>query len=120
MYLHTAYAQILAAAAALGMPSSSVRALAQHFARRIAAMRMHCSMLGAWGSRTAGGKLYTMRNLDWAANTGIADNKLIAIFHPAGKHAHATIGFAGMIVLLHRRSYPVRAVRITRRYFFSG
>ena len=56
-------------------------------------------MLGAWGPRTVDGKLYTMRNLDWAANTGIADNKLITIFHPVGKRAHATIGFAGITTL---------------------
>lgn len=56
-----------------------------------------CSMLGAWGSRTVGGKLYTMRNLDWLADTGIATNKLVTVFRPpGGKHAHATVGFAGM------------------------
>ena len=27
--------------------------------------RIHCSFMAAWGSRTKGGKLYTMRNLDW-------------------------------------------------------
>lgn len=65
------------------------------------------SMLGAWGPRTVNGKLYTMRNLDWAANTGIADNKLITIFHPVGKRAHATIGFAGMYLPLACTSlYP--------------
>lgn len=27
--------------------------------------RIHCSFMAAWGSKTKGGKLYTMRNLDW-------------------------------------------------------
>lgn len=28
-----------------------------------------CSFFSVWGSRTQNGELYTMRNLDWAANT---------------------------------------------------
>jgi hypothetical protein len=27
--------------------------------------KIHCSFFATWGSRTNGGKLYTMRNLDW-------------------------------------------------------
>ena len=27
--------------------------------------RIHCSFMAAWGTKTKGGKLYTMRNLDW-------------------------------------------------------
>ena len=34
----------------------------QHFLNR---KRIHCSFMAAWGSKTKGGKLYTMRNLDW-------------------------------------------------------
>ena len=41
-------------------------------------MKIHCSFFATWGSRTKGGKLYTMRNLDWNANTGI--NKIMKSF----------------------------------------
>jgi len=55
-------------------------------------------MFGVWGSRTIDGSLYTMRNLDWHKDTGIAMNKLITVYHPNdGKNVHATLGFAGMI-----------------------
>ena len=40
-----------------------------------------CSFFGVWGNRTKDDDLYTMRNLDWAANTGINLNKLIIVFN---------------------------------------
>jgi hypothetical protein len=59
-----------------------------------------CSMLAIWGSRTAAG-LYSGRNLDWENDTGINKYKLIVVHHPpeTGKHAHATVGFAGAAFL---------------------
>jgi len=59
---------------------------------------LQCSMFGVWGSRTIDGSIYTARNLDWNKDTGIAQYKLITVFHPNdGKYAHATCGFAGLI-----------------------
>jgi len=55
----------------------------------------HCSMIGAWGPRTEGGRVLTGRNLDWESRTGIDEHKLIVVYHPPeGGHAHATIGFS--------------------------
>ena len=42
--------------------------------------KIHCSFFATWGSRTKGGKLYTMRNLDWNANTGINKNKIVFVW----------------------------------------
>jgi len=58
--------------------------------------KMGCSMFGVWGNRTVGGDLFTGRNLDWSAQTGIATNKLITVFHPPNAYVHATVGFAGL------------------------
>ena len=59
--------------------------------------RIHCSFMAAWGSKTKGGKLYTMRNLDWSANTGLNKNKFIFIWKVKDTIPHATIGFPGVI-----------------------
>lgn len=87
---------ILLRAQAEGLPSDSVHSLALHLTARLSRARMHCSMLGAWGSRTVAGDLYSMRNLDWAANTGLARYKLVTVFHPPSAIAHVTFGFAGL------------------------
>lgn len=59
---------------------------------------MGCSQWGAWGDRTLKGQLYAGRNLDWIASTGIADYKLLTVFHPpAPQQAHVTVGFAGIL-----------------------
>lgn len=40
-----------------------------------------CSFWGAWGSRTDNGGLYSGRNLDWAAQTGVSRYKTITVYH---------------------------------------
>ena len=40
-----------------------------------------CSFWGAWGSRTDNGGLYSGRNLDWAAQTGVSRYKTISVYH---------------------------------------
>jgi len=57
-----------------------------------------CSMFGVWGNRTEDGVLLTGRNLDWESQTGIAQNKLVTVFHPpeGSGFTHATVGFAGL------------------------
>jgi hypothetical protein len=59
--------------------------------------RIHCSFMAAWGSRTQGGKLYTMRNLDWEADTGINKNKVIFVWNIKDTIPHTTIGFPGTL-----------------------
>ena len=50
-----------------------------------------------WGSRTDQGDLYTMRNLDWAENTGVNQNKLITVWHIDGTIPHLTLGYPGVL-----------------------
>lgn len=59
--------------------------------------RIHCSFMATWGSKTKGGKLYTMRNLDWSPNTGMNAHKMIYVWKIKGKIPHTTIGYPGII-----------------------
>jgi len=43
---------------------------------------LQCSMFGIWGSRTTDGSLLSARNLDWNKDMGIAQYKLISVYHP--------------------------------------
>lgn len=57
---------------------------------------MISSMFGVWGSRTAGQRLFSARNLDWNKDTGVNKAKLITVYKPEdGGITHATVGFAG-------------------------
>ena len=55
--------------------------------------RIHCSFFAAWGNRTEGGKLITMRNLDWQSNTGMNKYKVLFIWKIDNTIPHATLGF---------------------------
>ena len=71
-----------------------VKAIVMKFAKKL---KLHCSHFGVWGKRTEGGKLFTGRNLDWLANSGLSDHsKLITVYHLPGTLTHATTGFAGI------------------------
>ncbi|XP_064389366.1 uncharacterized protein LOC135337365 [Halichondria panicea] len=53
-----------------------------------------CSMLGVWGSRTQGGKLFSSRNLDWKKDTGINKHKMVLVTVPDdGGLPSASLGF---------------------------
>jgi hypothetical protein len=56
-----------------------------------------CSFFGVWGNRTKDGEFYSMRNLDWASNTGINLNKLVVVFNIEGEIPHAILGFPGTV-----------------------
>lgn len=57
-----------------------------------------CSNFGVWGNRTTNpGAFFSGRNLDWTKDTGIMRQKLVTVYHPEGKQAHATVGFAGIV-----------------------
>jgi len=58
---------------------------------------MSCSHFAVWGSRTKDRKLYSMRNLDWAPDTGANKYKSVTVFHPTDGIPHAAIGFFGML-----------------------
>lgn len=59
--------------------------------------RIHCSFFALWGNRTVGGKLMTMRNLDWSQDTGMNKYKLITVWKITGKIPHTTLGFPVVI-----------------------
>lgn len=58
---------------------------------------MSCTMFAVWGSRTAGGKLWASRNLDWVSQTGMHEDRLVTVHHPQGLNAFVTLGYAGVI-----------------------
>lgn len=56
-----------------------------------------CGLFALWGSATADGHLYQLRNLDWEMGLGAQNYPVVAIYEPVDGNRHATIGFAGMI-----------------------
>merc|ERR1712146_113122 len=46
------------------------------------AFRGFCSMVAAWGTRTANGNLFAGRNLDWTKDSGMNRYKVVTVFHP--------------------------------------
>ena len=93
-----AYHEGAAAVEALLAEGSAGLTTVMDLVRALNPAKAQCSMVGVWGSRTDGGELFSGRNLDWNQNSGIDAHKLITVFHPpeAGRHAHATLGFAGL------------------------
>eukprot|EP01013_Petalomonas_cantuscygni_P027614 TRINITY_DN506_c0_g1_i1.p1 TRINITY_DN506_c0_g1~~TRINITY_DN506_c0_g1_i1.p1 ORF type:complete len:513 (-),score=123.05 TRINITY_DN506_c0_g1_i1:1896-3434(-) len=82
--------------------SAAIAALASQYRLYRQSLKMGCSHFGVWGPRTAGGRFFSARNLDWLADSGIADNKLLTVFHPSSdngvaRHPHVTVGFAGLL-----------------------
>lgn len=60
-------------------------------------MKIHCSFFAVWGNRTEGGKVYSMRNLDWQQNTGVNENKMIFVYKIDGEIPHFTLGYPGVL-----------------------
>ncbi|MBN2310225.1 MAG: hypothetical protein JXR94_14720, partial [Candidatus Hydrogenedentes bacterium] len=58
---------------------------------------MSCTMFAVWGSRTADGKLFALRNLDWLAQTGMHEDRLVTVCRPEGAHPFVTMGYAGVV-----------------------
>jgi len=71
--------------------------LAKTFKKFMNDRRVHCSFMAAWGSKTQGGNLYTMRNLDWHANSGINKHKMIFVWKVKNTIPHTTIGFPSLV-----------------------
>ena len=57
-----------------------------------------CSMYGAWGKATAGGKTLALRALDWDTDGPFKDYPAVIVYHPSQDgHAWANVGFLGFI-----------------------
>ena len=87
--------------AALSVPEApdALRAL-QRWARSEAggaALGHSCSMVAAWGSRTADGRVLSSRNLDWNKDTGVAHRKAVTVYETTEEAPYATVGFFGMV-----------------------
>ena len=58
---------------------------------------MSCTMFAVWGSHTVDGELFSSRNLDWVSQTGMHEDRLVAVHRPQGLNAFVTMGYAGVI-----------------------
>ena len=61
-----------------------------------------CSMVGAWGKATAGGKALALRALDWDTDGPFKLLPSVTVYHPDASrgglgHAFANVGFVGWI-----------------------
>lgn len=58
-----------------------------------------CSIIGAYGSATADGKLYHLRALDWEPTAPVNQYPMVTIYEPSeeGSHTFANIGYLGLI-----------------------
>ena len=58
-----------------------------------------CSLIGAWGGATLGGKTLQLRALDWDTEGPFRDYPAVTIYHPTtpGAHAFANVGLLGFI-----------------------
>lgn len=69
----------------------------EEFARMMAPPRMSCAAFAIWGERTAGGKMYSLRNLDWVSQAGIHEGRLVTVYEPDGQRPFVTMGYAGIV-----------------------
>lgn len=64
-----------------------------------------CSMYGAWGNATLGGKTLAMRALDWDTDIPCVQDPTVFIYHPSdGSNEFANVGFVGWIGALTGQS----------------
>jgi len=58
-----------------------------------------CSLIGAWGGATAGGKTLQLRALDWDTEGPFRDYPTMFVYHPTTPRAHpfVNVGFLGFI-----------------------
>lgn len=59
----------------------------------------HCTVVGAWGPSTEGGRLLHLRGLDWNAFAPINQYPAVILYEPTeeGSHPFANIGYMGLI-----------------------
>ena len=58
-----------------------------------------CSLIGAWGGATAGGKTLQLRALDWDTDGPFRDYPAVVVYHPTtpGAHPFTNVGLLGFI-----------------------
>lgn len=61
--------------------------------------RAHCTVLGAWGTATADGKLYHLRTLDWESDAYVNEYPSIIIYESTerGSKTFANVGYLGLL-----------------------
>lgn len=58
---------------------------------------MSCTMFAVWGARTVDGKVFASRDLDWASQTGMHEDRLISVYRPVGANAFVAMDYAGVM-----------------------
>lgn len=58
-----------------------------------------CSLIGAWGGATLGGKTLQLRALDWDTDGPFRDYPAVTVYHPStpGAHPFTNVGLLGFI-----------------------
>jgi len=59
--------------------------------------KLACSAIAVWGSATADGRLYQIRNLEYTMDAGLQDHPVIVVYLPERGIAHANVAFAGFV-----------------------
>jgi len=61
--------------------------------------RAACTIIGAWGTATADGKIYHLRTLDWQPTATVNEFPAVIIYQPSevGSNVYANIGYLGLV-----------------------
>lgn len=59
--------------------------------------RLACSAIAVWGSATADGRLYQVRNLEYTMDAGLQDHPVLVVYLPERGIAHVNVAFAGFV-----------------------
>lgn len=76
---------------------------------------MVLSCRSVWGARTVNGSLYTGRNLDWLAQSGIADYKLVTVRAELSTHLGTVLCLRKDMMLSHSGVPRSRQARLRHR-----
>lgn len=90
------YAEMRGIADATGISYDMIRRI--HYIGEVT--RGQCSLYGAWGDQTLGGKTLQLRALDWDTGAGLQNFPAVTVYHPADPSQgvpFANVGWAGWI-----------------------
>lgn len=75
-----------------------------------------CSMYGAWGNATTGGKTLSMRALDWDTDIPAVQQPTVFIYHPTEGNSFANVGFVGWVGALTGQSSAQMSIHEVRHW----
>jgi isopenicillin-N N-acyltransferase-like protein len=59
--------------------------------------RLACNAVAVWGSASADGRLYQIRDLEYTMNAGLQDHPALVVYLPERGIAHVNVAFAGFV-----------------------